>query len=42
VHWVQQRCFESGTQSQCPPFLLLLCGTSERRDIQEDETMKLK
>src|SRR6266566_6256932 len=30
VHWVQQRCFESGTQSQCPPFLLPLCGTGHR------------
>ena len=28
VHWVQQRRLESEAQSQCPPFLLLLCGTS--------------
>jgi len=25
---VQQRCFESGAQSQCPPFRLLIRGTS--------------
>jgi len=24
AHWVQERCFESGAQSQCPSFLLLL------------------
>src|SRR6266566_1913778 len=24
VHWVQQRCFESGAQSQCPRFLLVV------------------
>jgi len=26
AHWVQERCFESGAQSQCPSFLLLLWG----------------